>query len=152
MMKCFAGMYDLDRKGKYVEQHKAAMENPDNFVMKPQREGGGSLVVGEDIRIALNTWSDAKLQSHILMEKIKPVPMPNYLIFGGKLSKRVDVIPELGFFHSYLADENEVYLDESKGYLVRTKPADVNDGGVAAGRAALDSVCLCDLVSCFCNT
>jgi len=79
------------------------------------------------------------------MERITPVPMPNYLVLGGQLSEKTNVIPEIGFFHSYLADESRVLLDETKGYLVRTKPAEVDDGGVAAGRAALDSLCLCDI-------
>ena len=150
-MKSFAGMYYLNREGKFKDIHKEAIKNPENFVMKPQREGGGSLVTGDDIKTAIETWNDHKLRSHILMERIKPFPMPNFLIFGGKLSEKINCIPELGIFHSYMADSDNVYLDETKGYLVRTKPFDVNDGGVAAGRAALDSVCLCDIGSNKCN-
>lgn len=144
-------MYDLDKKGKYVDVHKEAIINSQNFVMKPQREGGGSLVFGDNIKTALESWDEDRLNSHILMDRICPVAMPNYLIFGGQITKKIDVIPEIGIFHSYLADEdNNVLLDETRGYLVRTKPVEVADGGVAAGRAALDSVCLCAFNSADC--
>lgn len=137
-------MYDLDKNGQYVTVHQDAMKNPQNYVMKPQREGGGSLVYGDDIRTALETWDEDRLNSHILMDRIRPVAMPNYLIIGSTITDKIDVVPEIGIFHSYLADDKKVLLDETRGYLVRTKPFDVDDGGVAAGRAALDSLCLCD--------
>jgi hypothetical protein len=33
-------------------------------------------------------------------------------------------------------------LNETGGYLLRTKPFEINEGGVATGYAALDSICL----------
>ena len=146
LRQSFAGMYDLDRKGKYQAQHQAAMEDPAKYVMKPQREGGGTLVVGNAIVEALQKWDDDKLNSHILMERINPVAAPNFLAFGEKLSPVVNVVPEIGIFHSFMATPSgEVLHDDTCGYLVRSKPSDVEDGGVAAGRAALDSLYLYDL-------
>ena len=100
LRQSFAGMYDLDRKGKYQAQHQAAMEDPAKYVMKPQREGGGTLVVGNAIVEALQKWDDDKLNSHILMERINPVAAPNFLAFGEKLSPVVNVVPEIPASHA----------------------------------------------------
>lgn len=40
LRKCFAGLYSLD-EGESEEAIKDALANPDDYVMKPQREGGG---------------------------------------------------------------------------------------------------------------
>jgi hypothetical protein len=37
LRQCFAGLWSLDEE----EIVKSAIENPDLFVLKPQREGGG---------------------------------------------------------------------------------------------------------------
>ena len=143
----FAGIYDLDPNGKYQDKHKEASEHPERFVVKPQREGGGTLVFGNKIVDALRDWDEDTLKSHILMERINPVSSPNHLLMSGKITPQVQVIPEIGFFHAFLgtADDDQILLNEALGYLVRTKPMDVEDGGVAAGRAALDSLYLFDL-------
>jgi hypothetical protein len=41
LRKCFAGLYSLD-EGESEEAIKDALTNPDDYVMKPQREGGGT--------------------------------------------------------------------------------------------------------------
>ena len=38
-------MYDLDQNGKFVETHEKAKNSPQDFVMKPQREGGGTYTI-----------------------------------------------------------------------------------------------------------
>lgn len=135
----------MDRNGIYKEVHQKAIADPHAFVMKPQREGGGTLITGDEIPHALKTWNDDELLSHILMDRINPIATPNVLLLNGMLSPLVDVISELGVYHAYLADESTTLIDITQGYLLRTKPANVEDGGVASGRAVLDSVYLVDL-------
>jgi glutathione synthase len=84
LRKPFAGIYDLERNGIYKEIHQKAIASPAGFVMKPQREGGGTLITGDAIPHALQTWSDDELQSHILMDRINPIPTPNVLLFSEK--------------------------------------------------------------------
>ena len=48
---------------------------------------------------------------------------------------------ELGTYGCLLSTAPHTYLvNEYSGYVVRTKPADVDDGGVMAGVAALDAL------------
>ena len=42
----------------------------------------------------------------------------------------------------FVSDAQKIVLNQTGGYLVRTKPSDVNEGGVATGFAALDSLYL----------
>ena len=39
-------------------------------------------------------------------------------------------------------NDNEIITNETGGYLLRTKSYAVNEGGVASGYSALDSICL----------
>mgnify|MGYP002393638482 CR=1 FL=1 len=61
MTSCFMGMYALeDSDEETLCALQRAVENPDDFLLKPQREGGGNLVYGEDLR----TRVSKALQSH----------------------------------------------------------------------------------------
>jgi len=42
LRKCFAGLYSLE-EGESEEAVRDALVRPENFVMKPQREGGGDV-------------------------------------------------------------------------------------------------------------
>ena len=42
LQSCFTGMYTLDDTDEGRQAVQLAMDNPDAYVMKPQREGGGS--------------------------------------------------------------------------------------------------------------
>ena len=46
-------------------------------------------------------------------------------------------------FTAFYRHADKVALNESAGYLLRTKAEKVNEGGVAAGAAVLDSLYLC---------
>ena len=56
------------------------------------------------------------------------------------------LLVRLILFHFYFGDFSrsleQTYHNETHGYVVRTKSADSNEGGVMAGGAALDSVYL----------
>ena len=54
-----------------------AMADPERFVLKPQREGGGNNVYGEDIKPFLQKIKDsAERSAYILMDRIHP---PKYV-------------------------------------------------------------------------
>lgn len=46
----FTGLYSLDFTEEGEEAIEMAIRNPEKFVLKPQREGGGNNVYGEEIR------------------------------------------------------------------------------------------------------
>lgn len=140
LRKCFAGLWSLDES----EIVKDAIERPELYVMKPQREGGGNNIYGEDVREALlklqkeGTGSDA---AYILMQRIFPKISHSILMREG-IPHKEQTISELGIYGSYLRNKTEVLINQQAGYLMRTKVSSSNEGGVAAGFAVLDSIYL----------
>ncbi len=77
-----------------------ALKNPENYVLKPQREGGGNNIYGEDIAEFLNKIKDSDERSAwILMDRISPPVQRNYMI-RPTLAEPLytDVVSELGIF------------------------------------------------------
>ncbi|XP_049351098.1 glutathione synthetase, chloroplastic [Solanum verrucosum] len=140
LRKCFAGLWSLDES----DIVKDAIDRPELYVMKPQREGGGNNIYGEDVRDALlklqkeGTGSDA---AYILMQRIFPKISHSILMQEG-ISHKEQTISELGIYGTYLRNKTEVLINQQAGYLMRTKVSSSNEGGVAAGFAVLDSIYL----------
>ncbi|KAK4739190.1 hypothetical protein R3W88_002887 [Solanum pinnatisectum] len=140
LRKCFAGLWSLDES----DIVKDAIDRPELYVMKPQREGGGNNIYGEDVRVALlklqkeGTGSDA---AYILMQRIFPKISHSILMREG-VSHKEQTISELGIYGTYLRNKTEVVINQQAGYLMRTKVSSSNEGGVAAGFAVLDSIYL----------
>ncbi|VAI14458.1 glutathione synthetase, chloroplastic isoform X2 [Triticum aestivum] len=142
LRQCFAGLWSLDDK----EVVKSAIENPDLFVLKPQREGGGNNIYGLDVREALirlkKEGGDA-LSAYILMQRIFPKASLASLVRGGFCHEALTV-SELGIYGAYLRNKDKVIINDKCGYLMRTKVSSSDEGGVAAGFAVLDSLYLTD--------
>ncbi|XBH68223.1 hypothetical protein VPH35_096448 [Triticum aestivum] len=142
LRQCFAGLWSLDDE----EVVKSAIENPDLFVLKPQREGGGNNIYGLDVREALirlkKEGGDA-LSAYILMQRIFPKASLASLVRGGVCHEALTV-SELGIYGAYLRNKDKVIINDKCGYLMRTKVSSSDEGGVAAGFAVLDSLYLTD--------
>ena len=168
--RVFTGLYPVDKSEEGKKAFAAALSEPDKFVLKPQREGGGNNVYGQDIGPFLRKIQDSsERDAFILMDRIRPPKTKNYLLRAGAETKDVkEVISELGVFgyvigtgENITANKQVLIIFRSKipvsisrfylsfflqvGHMLRTKLADVNEGGVAAGSGALDSVYLVDL-------
>eukprot|EP00256_Glycine_max_P059257 XP_014627685.1 glutathione synthetase, chloroplastic-like [Glycine max] len=140
LRKCFAGLWSLDDSNIV----RKAIERPELFVMKPQREGGGNNIYGDDVRETLLKLQKADSQedaAYILMQRIFPSISATVLLRNGCWHKD-HAISELGIFGTYLRNKNKVIMNEQSGYLMRTKVSSSDEGGVAAGFAVLDSVYL----------
>mmetsp|Transcript_5927 Transcript_5927/g.21662 ORF Transcript_5927/g.21662 Transcript_5927/m.21662 type:complete len:541 (+) Transcript_5927:1-1623(+) len=143
---CFAGLWTLE-EGDVVQQ---AIEAPQNFVLKPQREGGGNNLYGEELRDALQRLQSGSVQdraAYILMQRIFPPSNPAVLVRNGEWSVE-ETLSELGVYSIFLSDgtsaanddsNSGVLVNEAHGHLLRTKSATSDEGGVAAGFAVLDS-------------
>ncbi|XP_047482294.1 glutathione synthetase-like isoform X1 [Penaeus chinensis] len=141
----FTGLYSLDLGPEGDEVIKMAMENPDRFVLKPQREGGGNNMYGDEIKEFLEKVKDTPArEAYILMDKIRPPIQYNYLVRGGTEVKLSEVVSELGIFGVLIGNEKEIMINKFAGHMLRTKLSSANEGGVAAGFGALDSVFLFD--------
>lgn len=53
MGQIFTGLYSLDDSEAGNASYEMALKEPERFVLKPQREGGGNNVYGVDIPDAL---------------------------------------------------------------------------------------------------
>ena len=132
---CFAGLWALDGEGS-AAAIAAALADPDAFVLKPQREGGGNNLYGAELAARLRMPDG--LGAFILMRRIRPPLNDALFLRAGRLSA-APALGELGIYSVYLAARGCVVANAGVGHLLRTKVASSNEGGVAAGFAVLDS-------------
>lgn len=140
LRKSFAGLWSLDN----MDIVRDAMERPEFYVIKPQREGGGNNIYNDDVRdtlMRLQNERSEELSAYILMQRIFPKESHAYLVRDG-LCHSKNAVSELGIFGAYLRNKDEVIVNDHCGYLVRTKASSSNEGGVASGYAVLDSIYL----------
>jgi glutathione synthetase len=141
LQKCFVQNVDPSATDPESRSHVMdAKANPLNWVLKPNREGGGNNLYDDDIVKKLNGGND--LHEYVLMKKICP-PSQAVTILDGSVfppqPKVFEGVSELGIYHTFLADEDQVLSNEALGYLVRTKNVNQNEGGVNAGFSFLDT-------------
>ncbi|TVU51778.1 hypothetical protein EJB05_03222 [Eragrostis curvula] len=138
--KCFAGLWSLEDDNVVM----SAIESPELFVLKPQREGGGNNIYGDDLRntlVRLRRYDSEELAAYILMQRIFPPASPCYLVREG-VCARDNAVSEFGIFGAYLRNKDRVIINNQCGYLMRTKAASLNEGGVVTGYAFLNSIFL----------
>ena len=151
----FAAIYPLDDtpEGEHAIRIAVDADKARGYVLKPQREGGGNNVYGLKIPPFIKSLGDdsRKYRSHILMELIEPPALRNSIFRNGEI-KSGEVIGELGIYGVCLwrpghGKEKEPHLlaNWEAGHLLRTKGRESEEGGVAAGFGAVDSVCLIDV-------
>jgi len=147
----FTGLYSIDNDEIGDKSVAAAIARPDTYVLKPQREGGGNNLYGDEIREYLQKLGNSdERNAFILMDRISPPVTSNYMVRPGQEPRLVDCISELGIFGYIIGDKENIVVNEQVGHMLRTKMSHVNEGGVAAGLGALDSVFLVDATRC-CN-
>lgn len=130
-------IYDFSTLDEVTVQR--VQENPKDWVLKPQREGGGNNTYGDDILEKLKMFKEMK--DYILMKLIHCKESECWAVRKGEL-KIMEAVSEVGMFGAIIARGNEVLVNEYAGYLVRTKSKESNEGGIAAGFAVLDSASL----------
>ena len=124
-----------------------ACASPSNWVLKPQREGGGHNLYGDDLVRVLKQASIQELSQYVLMERMQPNPQPALVIDveASKNSRYIvpciiqDSVSELGIYSYYVPSTSE---NKVVGHLLRTKSSQVTEGGVNAGYAYLDTLAL----------
>ncbi|KAF7210373.1 glutathione synthetase [Nothobranchius furzeri] len=136
----FTGLYSLDMGPEGDRTIAMALAEPDRFVLKPQREGGGNNIYGSEIIQVLEKVKDSsERMAYILMDKINPAPVQNYLLRRDAPLAVSSCVSELGVFGAYVRQGKDLLMNECVGHLLRTKSSEHSDGGVAAGVAVLDN-------------
>ena len=134
----FAELYPLDRTPHGQKAFQAALDDPEKYVLKPQREGGGNNIYGQAIKVALSTMSEEERSAYILMERLCPPVQQNYLVTNGLLNQDF-VTNELGIYGVWVSDGQVTHINSSAGVLLRTKVSSVLEGGIAIGTGVLDT-------------
>lgn len=136
----FAGLYTLDAGPEGDKTVAMALAEPDRFVLKPQREGGGNNIYGSEICQVLEAVKDStERAAYILMDKIHPATVHNYLLRQDTPLRMSTCLSELGVYGAYVRRGKDMVMNECVGHLLRTKSSEHSDGGVAAGVAVLDN-------------
>ena len=156
MRGAFAGLYSLgeDAVQEDLDAIKEAISGKEGqYVLKPQREGGGYNYYGEDManKIKDNTEESGgtlklgeDLAEFILMERLFPPKQSAVLLRKGLVEGTGETISELGCFGAIVQGyDGENIHNEYAGFLLRTKFSNVDEGGVASGFATLSSPFLC---------
>lgn len=150
----FVSAADADRlRNVFEEMHPAAdaatgklervREHPQDWVLKPQREGGGNNIFGEEAVQALKNWPINKLKEYVIMRRIDCPAVPTFCVRKSQASS-VHAVSELGIYGVYFSSDSEVTLNKAVGYLVRSKEAHLNEAGILHGGGFVDSLRLVD--------
>lgn len=137
----FTGLYSLDKAEGGEAVVEMVLKNPEAYVMKPQREGGGNNIYGEDIPEKLKAMSEEERSAYIVMDRIFPPISRSYMVRPGaeSLPEIVDLVSELGIYGAIIGTKDKILYNRQVGHMLRTKVSSANEGGVAAGLGALDS-------------
>jgi len=139
LRKYFAGQYGLEKEDDETKAIIAkAIDAPDDYVVKPQREGGGNNIWRDELKKFLSSASRKERSAYILMERIKPANRRGILLRNAEM-KDGSTSNEIGIFASYINDGKTEHLNEFMGHLVRTKLEGTDEGGVASGYAVVNS-------------
>jgi glutathione synthetase len=134
LQSCFANIYPLEDNSTV----ELALKCPENFVLKPQREGGGNNVFGMDIKTTLESLAVEDRNAYILMQRLNPFTFETELV-GNLEITNATCSTELGIYSVWISNGDTVIVNETIGHNLRTKMTSVNEGGVCAGFAYLDS-------------
>lgn len=140
LRRVFASQYSLDMDEAGDQAVELGMANPSQFVLKPEREGGGNNKYGEDLRSFLQEiGSTQQRQAYILMERVIPPVVSNCIIQSNKAPQPCSITCELGIYGVILGSGDKIYYNYNAGHVLRSKATSSNEGGIVAGFGALDS-------------
>lgn len=135
----FAMMFGLEEEVEGRPAREFLAENAEQFVLKPQREGGGNNVYGAEIRDFLTSLPTSEDRAWIAMKRIEAETVESLLVVQEQAQSHQS-ISELGIFGLLRAQSDDLRINMPVGHLVRTKASNVNEGGVVAGYACLNSL------------
>ncbi|XP_033626779.1 glutathione synthetase-like [Asterias rubens] len=139
----FAGQYPLELTKEGDEAAAMGIKNPERYVLKPQREGGGNNFFDEEVREKLTELEGKEERgAYILMERIQPLVIKNYKVRGNQPAQLEEMVSELGIYGIFVSKNGKEVHNTTAGHLLRTKDHKTNEGGLTVGASVMDSPCL----------
>ena len=116
------------------------------WVLKNQGEGGGHCIFGQDIAEKLTQLVPEEYDAWALMQRLYPHERdaPTIAVRDGEQTLVNDLVSEIGLFTAYYNGKPVTERNGYAGYLIRSKPASENEGGIHSGKGILDSLVLID--------
>ena len=120
--------------------------NKHEWVLKNQGEGGGHCVFGDDISAKLAGLPAQEYDAWALMQRLYPHERdkPTLAVRDSQVSLVTDLVSEIGLFTAHYRGLPVTEFAGYAGYLIRSKPASENEGGIHSGKGILDSLALVD--------
>ncbi|EGU31200.1 Glutathione synthetase [Vibrio ichthyoenteri ATCC 700023] len=120
--------------------------NKDHWVLKNQGEGGGHCIFGDDIAAKLSQLDPREYDAWALMQRLYPHErdVPTIAVRDSQQTLISDLVSEIGLFTAHYQGKPVTELGGYAGYLIRSKPASENEGGIHSGKGILDSLTLID--------
>ncbi len=123
-------------------------QDASDWVLKNQGEGGGHCVFDKNIAPRLKELhqNPEQYDTWTLMRRLKPLHRqhPALLVRKGQASIVDDLISEIGLFTVHFNGRPMTDAEGYAGYLVRSKPSGVTEGGVHSGSGVVDSLAYLD--------
>uniref|UniRef100_A0A914H4U1 Glutathione synthetase n=1 Tax=Globodera rostochiensis TaxID=31243 RepID=A0A914H4U1_GLORO len=143
--KTFAKLWGLENDDSETREIIAdAIAHPERYVMKPNQEGGGKNFWEKELADKLRTLTLKERAAFILMERLNPLVVKNYLIWPMEKAIYSDVVTEVGVYTYcvYNTKDGTLLRYTQPGQMSRTKLASSNEGGISAGTGVFDSLYL----------
>ena len=116
----FWSLKERERDEEIKDIISSAIKNPEDYVLKTHREGGGNNYFGEEMKEQLGREVNSELDNMFLMKKIKPKVTSTYFLKNGE-AVPVDSVCEFSVFGVMLSTPKGVMQNTQAGYLMRTK-------------------------------
>lgn len=105
------------------------------------KEGGGNNYYNNDILKIIDT---DLINTSIIMERINPFEYETMILENGRIIKK-NCVSEIGIYGIILSyDDTHIIMNKQVGFLLRTKDATSQEGGILAASAAIDLPYLID--------
>ncbi|KAI3410498.1 hypothetical protein GPALN_004599 [Globodera pallida] len=123
---------------------KKATENPHRYVLKNNgcSSNAADMFFNEDILKKLKTMAPADRDFYYLTEKLRPMVIKNHFVRPNMApTLNLDATPELGIFGCLLGnmETGKVSYFSRTGHMMKSKLANVDEGGVWKGFSVYDS-------------
>ena len=115
---CLVGHYSMTPGERDPAAAAEAIKNPQNYVLKPQREGGGNNLYDEDVRIALQTMAPEELSAYIMMDIIEAGNSQADVMRNGQ-QIQATILSELGIYSPFLRHHDQILTNEVSAGLLR---------------------------------
>ncbi|KAI7693662.1 Glutathione synthetase [Sarcoptes scabiei] len=141
LFQTFAKFYPINS-----ETYKMIKKNPNDFVLKSNREGGSHNIFGTEIISKIEEIMEKnENDAYFLMDYIEQKPFNSIVIHPDKSGRTTiveqQVESELGIYGSLLLDpEGKIVLSNTAGHLLRTKYHGTNESGIISSGGILDAI------------